>query len=67
MSVDPSRKPLVIVGTSGSHDYLNDATGKRRFWPVRAPSSIGPVEALSPKDRALLDELIGLTADRRVK
>jgi hypothetical protein len=29
--------PRVVVGTSGSTDYLND-TGDRRFWPVHVLS-----------------------------
>lgn len=35
-----SQKPLVVIGTSGSQDYLRD-TGDRRFWPVpvAAPTS----------------------------
>ena len=31
----PETMPLVIIGTSGSTDYLHD-TGDRRFWPVRS-------------------------------
>jgi hypothetical protein len=23
----------VVIGTSGSHDYLKDTQGARRFWP----------------------------------
>ena len=25
---------FVIVGTSGSHDYLTDSTDGQRFWPI---------------------------------
>ena len=50
-------KRLVVIGTSGSHDYLKDTTGDRRFWPVRVPSA--PSEApLSPEDRAVIDKLV---------
>jgi hypothetical protein len=31
-----SDRKLVIIGTSGSTDYLRDATGDQRFWPVRS-------------------------------
>ncbi len=31
------RKLLAVVGTSGSTDYLRDATGDQRFWPVVPP------------------------------
>lgn len=37
-------KPFVVIGTSGSPDYLNDKTGSRRFWPVsstKVPPSDG--------------------------
>ena len=27
-------RKYVLIGTSGSHDYLNDTTGGRRFWPL---------------------------------
>lgn len=27
-------KHIVIIGTSGSDDYLNDKTSNQRFWPV---------------------------------
>lgn len=29
-------KKFVVIGTSGSPDYLNDTTGDRRFWPLVA-------------------------------
>jgi predicted P-loop ATPase len=28
------KKPLVVIGTSGSTDYLRDVTAGKRFWPV---------------------------------
>jgi len=31
-------RKYVIIGTSGSHDYLKDGTGQRRFWPVSVVS-----------------------------
>ena len=34
-AIDP--KYTVIIGMSGSTDYLRDATGSQRFWPVSAP------------------------------
>lgn len=33
-TIDP--KYIVIIGTSGSTDYLHD-TGNQRFWPVSVP------------------------------
>ena len=42
--VGPSRGPVpidpkykVIIGTSGSTDYLHDTTDNQRFWPVSVP------------------------------
>lgn len=32
-------KKLVIIGTSGSMDFLRGDTG-RRFWPVTVPSGV---------------------------
>ena len=34
--IDP--KYTVIIGTSGSTDYLHGTTGNQRFWPVKAPA-----------------------------
>jgi hypothetical protein len=31
------KKALVVIGTSGSTDYLRDATGNQRFWLVKPP------------------------------
>jgi Virulence-associated protein E len=44
-------RPLVIIGTSGSADYLHDETAGRRFWLVRA-------ERASPTDGTPLSESI---------
>jgi len=56
-----AKRPLVVIGTSGSHDYLKDTTGEKRFWPVREPSS-GVVEPVSPEDRARLDAYLAATS-----
>jgi Virulence-associated protein E len=39
MSGTEVKKPFVIIGTSGSHDYLKD-TSDRRYWPVNVPATI---------------------------
>ena len=45
--VGPSRGPgpiaptyTVIIGTSGSTDYLDDMTGNQRFWPVSVQGGV---------------------------
>jgi predicted P-loop ATPase len=30
-------RSFVLIGTSGSPDYLNDTTGDRRYWTVPVP------------------------------
>ena len=37
-------EPRVIIGTSGSPDYLKGTAGEQRYWPVSAPP---PAEAFS--------------------
>jgi hypothetical protein len=37
MSAIECKRSFVIIGTSGSPDYLKDTTGDRRFWPVTVP------------------------------
>lgn len=51
------RKPFVVIGTSGSHDYLKDATGDRRYWPVQVPATAAQ-RPLSPEDRAIVDKFV---------
>jgi len=29
-----ARRHFVIIGTSGSHDYLEDSTAEQRFWSI---------------------------------
>lgn len=57
MSSVDDKRPFVVIGTSGSTDYLKDATDDRRFWPVRVEPSTGP---LSQEDRAIVDRLVAL-------
>lgn len=46
-SIESFKRGSVIVGTTNQHEFLNDATGSRRFWVV-------PVS--KPIDRELLDK-----------
>lgn len=59
--IPEGKKPLVVIGTSGSHDYLNDTTGDRRFWPVRVPPTAADTP-LSPEDQAVIDKLVAMTS-----
>ena len=54
-------KKLVVIGTSGSHDYLKDTTGGRRYWPVRVPAELG-AEPLLPEERAVVDKLVAMSS-----
>ena len=37
------KRPLIIIGTSGSHDYLKPSENdKKRFWPVVVPRHEDP-------------------------
>lgn len=41
MTESKRTSPRVLIGTSGSTDYLNDTTGDRRYWlPVADASPI---------------------------
>jgi predicted P-loop ATPase len=52
-----SKRPMVIIGTSGSHDYLRDPNGEKRFWPVHVDASNG--RDLSPAEQRALARLLG--------
>ena len=42
------KRPLIIIGTSGSHDYLKPhKNDKKRFWPVVVPQ---PDDRADPPD-----------------
>ena len=53
------KRPLVIIGTSGSTDYLKDTTGNHRYWPVEVPS--GDVPPLDEADAEVVKKLVELT------
>ncbi len=57
-----AKRPFVVIGTSGSHDYLKDGTGDRRYWRV-GDLEAGPTAPISPEDRVRLDALIALGGD----
>ena len=57
-----ARRPgMVIIGTSGSTDYLRDENGTKRFWPVTVSASDRGGDLAGPKhderDEARRDEL----------
>lgn len=35
-----TKRPWIIIGTSGSHDYLREGAGSKRFWPVVIPLAL---------------------------
>ena len=56
------KRPLVIIGTTGSTDYLKDTTGDRRYWPV-VPSSVD-APPLSAEDHAVVQRLVEATGGK---
>jgi len=58
MTESKCTRSFVVIGTSGSTDYLNDTTGDRRYWAVSA----APVADTSPIDNeahaAIVKELV---------
>jgi predicted P-loop ATPase len=55
-----SRKSLVIIGTSGSTDYLKDTTGDRRYWPVTPPD--GAAASIDEADASIVKEFVEMTS-----
>jgi len=50
------KKDLVVIGTSGSTDYLTDPRGDQRFWPEKiSADEAGP--PLSAEDHSKLKAL----------
>lgn len=62
MSEIESKRPLVIIGTSGSTDYLKDNTGARRYWPVAAASVDTP--PATAEDLAVAQRLVQATGGK---
>ena len=52
-----ARRALVIIGTSGSTDYLK-GTDNRRYWPVVPNAVEADAPPLSAEDQAILKRLI---------
>lgn len=60
---------MIIIGTTGSTDFLHDTTGNKRFWPVNAAG--GASMTFAPVPMPLSDdqlEVLGALKDnpRRV-
>ncbi len=55
------KRPFVMIGTSGSHDYLRDTSGDRRYWGVREPSTVSG-KPLSLEARSLIDRLVAASS-----
>ena len=60
MSEIESKRPLVIIGTSGSTDYLKD-TGNRRYWPVAVSINTPPATA---EDLAVVQRFVEATGGK---
>ena len=62
---------FVIIGTSGSHDYLKDTTGGQRFWPISGTTRTpAPNETRTPptlQEAELVKRLLALTPDVPVR
>ncbi len=57
-----AKRALVIIGTSGSTDYLKD-TDNRRYWPVVPNAVEADAPPLSAEDQAILKRLIEENCD----
>ena len=58
-----SKRLLIIIGTSGSHDYLKPRENdNKRFWPVGLPGA-DLKRDLSDEERTALDSFLAHHAD----
>jgi hypothetical protein len=58
-----AKRPLIIIGTSGSHDYLKpNENDNKRFWPVRVVVASAP-DRLEPSAAAALKDYLLRTPD----
>ena len=62
MSAIEGKRPRVIIGTSGSTDYLKDTTGDRRYWPVAVASIDTP--PATAEDLAVVQRLVQATGGK---